>query len=153
MMRLSISIHAPLAGSDIPFFTRGSFLHYFNPRSPRGERQPTWLGDYNEDIFQSTLPSRGATHERKTGSISCWISIHAPLAGSDKTYARYAAEVKDFNPRSPRGERRFTDICILTLLHISIHAPLAGSDHIQPAERTAGTYFNPRSPRGERRAR
>ncbi|EFE93125.1 hypothetical protein GCWU000341_00204 [Oribacterium sp. oral taxon 078 str. F0262] len=81
---LKISIHAPLAGSDIatcynrktdcnfnPRSPRGerprkfgrnpiNFL-YFNPRSPRGERQRSIKYHVNITGFQSTLPSRGAT--------------------------------------------------------------------------------------------
>ena len=57
----TISIHAPLAGSD----------QYLN-----GE----WTWD---EEFLSTLPSRGATYDafRWIGKVQ--ISIHAPLAGSD----------------------------------------------------------------------
>ena len=34
-----------------------------------------------------------------------WISIHAPLAGSDVNTARCVVSLMDFNPRSPCGER------------------------------------------------
>ena len=84
--------------------------------------------------------------------------------------------MRDFNPRSPRGERRGKSTALQANAIISIHAPLAGSDarcwtsrtpptsfqstlpsrgatYIQLAERTAETYFNPRSPRGERLGR
>ena len=36
-----ISIHAPLTGSDLLFLNATMRPHYFNPRSPYGERQPT----------------------------------------------------------------------------------------------------------------
>ena len=100
---------------------------YFNPRSPRGERRAAQLRHACAPV----------------------ISIHAPLAGSDKKWSEYyhslqfqstlpsrGATVRQyynitfqryFNPRSPRGERH---------LHNS---------HIQ-----ATFNFNPRSPRGER---
>ncbi len=103
----SISIHAPREGSDglltsiagaadrfqstLP--ARGAtrlninddgVLSDFNPRSPRGERQPCRCGSKSGRTFQSTLPARGAT------------TNHGERA-SDKHY---------FNPRSPRGERR-----------------------------------------------
>ena len=82
----------------------------------------------------------------------------------------------DFNPRSPRGERRgkgdreaqdgefqstlpargaTRDIARQdTVQGISIHAPREGSDcwHLSPAERSKAN-FNPRSPRGERPTR
>ena len=40
-----------------------------------------------------------------TTHSSAFISIHAPLAGSDAQSDIYAGRLKDFNPRSPRGER------------------------------------------------
>ena len=35
------------------------------------------------------------------------ISIHAPREGSDRTLRGSTTSHKNFNPRSPRGERRF----------------------------------------------
>ena len=84
-LRFLISIHAPLTGSD----TIGCTLcqHFF--------------------IFQSTLPSQGATcASRICKNISC-----------------------DFNPRSPHRERRTGRASMPTVHGISIHAPLTGSDH------------------------
>ena len=100
-----ISIHAPHAGSDQshwwvllqhpdfnPRSPRGERLigfgipmssYNFNPRSPRGER-PTL--DRNHSflfLFQSTLPTRGATYFIR----------------------QFVVTTKNFNPRSPRGER------------------------------------------------
>ena len=99
----------------------------FNPRSPHGERPRRPRGDALVQLFQSTLPARGATWPTKTrvsGSVyfnprsphgerhSKWIfpdewgiSIHAPRTGSD-----FAASI------------------IYTALMISIHAPRTGSD-------------------------
>ena len=125
----NISIHAPRTGSDkagSKFFSR---KHYFNPRSPHGERQdvdfmvmlhwyisihaprtgsddPTFYRYKLEEPFQSTLPARGATAVTAT-------SYRIPY----------------FNPRSPHGERH-------ALWSISVICP---------------NYFNPRSPHGERR--
>ena len=55
------------------------------------------------------------------------ISIHAPLAGSDNFAATITAELANFNPRSPCGERRKGTAAAFQAA-ISIHAPLAGSD-------------------------
>ena len=56
-----ISIHAPLAGSD-SIVTSGPFWGAdFNPRSPCGERLEGANGPLHLQIFQSTLPLRGAT--------------------------------------------------------------------------------------------
>ena len=89
-------------------------------------------------------------------------------SGSGETYKGS----KNFNPRSPRGERRLfpiackdaRDISIhaprvgsdlvrnqaLNLDGISIHAPRVGSDGGNPRRQEGGHDFNPRSPRGER---
>ena len=125
----------------------------FNPRSPRGERQSvldallhgfsisthaplagsdlaTSISTIYWSVFQPTLPSRGAT---LSASPSNDPLLH-------------------FNPRSPRGERRFQCISLFHFSVISTHAPLAGSDEPKvglPAYSVED--FNPRSPRGERR--
>ena len=56
--------------------------------------------------FQSTLPSRGATYTFRQDHSCMYISIHAPLAGSDLWAYGNENILGDFNPRSPRGERR-----------------------------------------------
>ena len=62
-------------------------------------------------LFQSTLPLRGATGDGLADGGGGLISIHTPLAGSD---------------RSCRAGRQRE--------HISIHTPLAGSDHFVAGE-------------------
>ena len=56
----------------------------FNPRSPHGERRISVSGGAGAEIFQSTLPARGATVPKLS-------VVRLPT---------------DFNPRSPHGERR-----------------------------------------------
>ena len=56
--------------------------------------------------FQSTLPARGATRGREANTKAMLISIHAPRTGSDLTPRNWNAHQKNFNPRSPHGERR-----------------------------------------------
>ena len=79
--------------------------------------------------FQSTLPMRGATLDTWLGVLLRQISIHAPHAGSDNVAFWPPYVTKNFNPRSPCGERRHT---LNSLVNIF-------------------TNFNPRSPCGERR--
>ena len=99
--------------------------------------------------FQSTLPARGATR----GTVSCGcnriISIHAPRTGSDARLVWSSSTSRNFNPRSPHGERlpRFRKRQVLRNFNprsphgerqyhrrnrpgqqISIHAPRTGSD-------------------------
>ena len=100
-----ISIHAPLAGSDHMVSSSVSSCSYFNPRSPCGER-PTTISRYMTGYkFQSTFPLRGATLPHLLTKIGLGISIHAPLAGSDRNGHSGLHPPSYFNPRSPCGER------------------------------------------------
>ena len=125
--QIVISIHAPLAGSDHSDGPKATRPFYFNPRSPRGERHVTFAHNTVSTIFQSTLPSRGATSDGFVLFILILISIHAPLAGSDQIPVQYNLTGK-----------------------ISIHAPLAGSDLVNHNNLRVTVDFNPRTPRGER---
>ena len=60
-----ISIHTPLAGSDITPFTCSRIACNFNPHSPCGERHGTGIDGKTTLKFQSTLPLRGATPYRR----------------------------------------------------------------------------------------
>ena len=125
-----ISIHAPREGSDGFRVKFGLMIGYFNPRSPRGERRAREKEVLRVFGFQSTLPARGATFPRERGGHLSKISIHAPREGSDietatpdeiasifqSTLPARGATRRGkilrlwrsyFNPRSPRGERRF----------------------------------------------
>ena len=171
---LFISIHAPLAGSDQTVAWSRQRPSDFNPRSPCGERQFLIGNFFVKFGFQSTLPLRGATGTVYQHGKLLFISIHAPLAGSDQTVAWSRQRPSDFNPRSPCGERQFLignffvkfgfqstlplrgATALFTVRGcgarlISIHAPLAGSDSTVPAFSDSSGYFNPRSPCGERR--
>ena len=100
-----ISIHAPLAGSDLCTTQMMMRCLDFNPRSPCGERQNAleWRGE--RCLFQSTLPLRGATSRKNESAGRHHISIHAPLAGSDVSPFSSVTGCLYFNPRSPCGER------------------------------------------------
>ena len=100
--------------------------------------------------FQSTLPARGATsnrcysvraflisiHAPRTGSDqrgnhgACVerISIHAPRTGSDPCTLHQRRRSRNFNPRSPHGERLRREV----------------------PHSARKNHFNPRSPHGER---
>ena len=81
---MAISTHAPRAGSDA---TDGN--------------APKQLG-----IFQPTLPVRGATDRDKCIETCRCISTHAPRAGSDDGGRTGRPGKRNFNPRSPCGERQ-----------------------------------------------
>ena len=55
--------------------------------------------------FQSTRPLRGATEQRAVKLAALSISIHAPLAGRDKSVRLIRYMWNDFNPRAPCGAR------------------------------------------------
>ena len=127
--------------------------YYFYPRSPCGERPINDLvtcrkakrisihallaesdpqcrtlasGMYG---FLSTLSLRRATFYRSAieNQYSA-ISIHALLAESDRKEALCQILIKYFYPRSPCGERPYTDEGWPNFSEISIHALLAESD-------------------------
>ena len=80
-----ISIHAPREGSDGRGgrFERREVDHFY-PRSPRGERPCTMTARASLCRFLSTLPARGATIRPPPGTLTEFISIHAPREGSDR---------------------------------------------------------------------
>ncbi len=124
-------------------------------------------------VFQSTLPVRGATRSRYGTQRKYCISIHAPRGGSDGMRSYNFTAKDDFNPRSPWGERRYTNCPNARsqtfqstlpvggatikvagagwVIKISIHAPRGGSDVQYARVLVPVRYFNPRSPWGERR--
>ena len=126
-IRWNISIHAPLTGSDLrnlsifnripnfnprsPHRERPSLLFrcpnlpYFNPRSPHRERRLSVTIHVHNKVFQSTLPSQGATGLETGEYIVKQISIHAPLTGSDGHEVQMVWRRSYFNPRSPHRER------------------------------------------------
>ena len=102
-------------------------------------------------LFQSTLPVGGATcAEDLANNYAHNISIHAPRGGSDAKLAESMSKRKNFNPRSPWGERPGIGMTYFQQHDISIHAPRGGSDCSYKVKETLNIYFNPRSPWGER---
>ena len=103
-----ISIHAPRTGSD---------------GSAGGSRGIGCL-------FQSTLPARGATYS--LGLLPRILSFQStlPARGATKHPNSLANLKKDFNPRSPHGER-LHNTPTPPAGDISIHAPRTGSDLIR----------------------
>ena len=63
------------------------------------------------------------------------ISIHVPLAGNDPSGICGRLKNRNFNPRSPCGERHVRRSVLRIRLRISIHVPLAGND---AANRSSG---------------
>ena len=80
-----ISIHAPLAGCDHGTWRPTPFPANFNPRTPCGVRLHRPCRSSVKSRFQSTHPLRGATCPKQKPVTGQNISIHAPLAGCDRT--------------------------------------------------------------------
>ncbi len=114
----------------------GSVPMYFNPRSPDGERPSPPGISPKPERFQSTLPGWGATLHQRAQGDKMKISIHAPRMGSDSRGAHRAEDHRNFNPRSPDGERPSGRRLPDRRQPISIHAPRMGSDrengHLRP---------------------
>ena len=78
--------------------------------------------------FQSTLPLRGVTGVDHAVPDVGKISIHTPLAGSDKASHPQARTHTAFQSTLPlRGVTR-PELRVRRQQQISIHTPLAGSD-------------------------
>ena len=145
-----ISIHAPLAGSDVGSLRPCARPSNFNPRSPCGERHKIKVGAMTAGGFQSTLPLRGATVSNVLLMASLSFQSTLLLGGATNHPILRSLPFSDFNPRSPCGERlckaggkgicaQFQSTLPLrgatpgkmtykVVRDISIHAPLAGSD-------------------------
>ena len=174
-----VSIHAPRVGSDLILHRgRCHTVVLFQSTLPAwGATVPNCTRIFSSSQrFQSTLPAWGATHASRAALalVSDPVSIHAPRVGSDQlTPDSLIGPSLGFNPRSPRGERRYCEEW--APLSVSIHAPRVGSDgrckatcalfdvfqSTLPAwgattksvpTRIWRSGFNPRSPRGERQA-
>ena len=78
------------------------------------------------------------------------ISTLAPREGSDSPPSSSRPIGRNFNPRSPRGERHLVSVHLHIVDHISTLAPREGSDPARTQRSPHKPDFNPRSPRGER---
>ena len=125
---MPISIHAPLAGSD----------------GNDAEDADDW------DEFQSTLPSRGATFSDGKTRLFATFQSTLPSRGATSSSHIHSTTLLDFNPRSPRGERRLAgDMASFKNIDFNPRSP-RGERHHSVWHVTPPGYFNPRSPRGER---
>ena len=145
-----ISTHAPRAGSDKKALFGVHADRDFNPRSPCGERLKRSCISASRFRFQPTLPVRGATPDAREGPENRKISTHAPRAGSDHQIIHDCPNLRNFNPRSPCGERPCT--CCMRRCRRTFQPtlPVRGATIPFAARFVPPWYFNPRSPCGER---
>ncbi len=170
-----ISIHAPHEGERPPLSYLSGQRTYFNPRSPRGGATMS-ADDIREleDIFQSTLPTRGsdatpwptcaAEHRkfqstlptrgsdpvmRSKASLPDRFQSTLPTRGSDEAAQSMKGSILYFNPRSPRGGATcYARLRMARGRIISIHAPHEGERLFHVVSSCLFYNFNPRSPRG-----
>ena len=147
-----ISIHAPREGCDAFLPRSGRPADHFNPRTPRGVRRRRFMGLSSLDQFQSTHPARGATWREGLKSSSPLFQSTHPARGATSLSLWRAGRRRDFNPRTPRGVRRFFCCPRFSQRLISIHAPREGCDFSKLHTRRLMFHFNPRTPRGVRRS-
>ena len=145
-----ISIHAPRTGSDRCIGGKSGLAINFNPRSPHGERPEPEPPAASRQQFQSTLPARGATFSEEEAAAYIMISIHAPRTGSDDAKEEGRQDRRNFNPRSPHGERRDNAQIVPFVQQFQSTLPARGATGIVTFLRTEVRHFNPRSPHGER---
>ena len=102
----AISTLAPREGSDIgdQWLTQPSAA--FQPSLPARGATLIYVGCVGTLRFQPSLPARGATIGKGKITHTNGISTLAPREGSDPAGSSQGGAPTDFNPRSPRGERR-----------------------------------------------
>ncbi len=101
-------------------------------------------------MFQSTLPTRGATFPAQLKLIIYDVSIHAPHTGSDVSVGFKCPHCGKFQSTLPtRGATPAVSLALIVKI-VSIHAPHTGSDADEAASSADLPSFNPRSPHGER---
>ena len=140
----------PARGATLSPLCSNGRTNYFNPRSPHGERHATGTLLKGRRVFQSTLPARGATGRVEQTAQESAFQSTLPARGATLVLrrlrladqfqstlpARGATTIstgvlpiaKDFNPRSPHGERPGGVYRASGRAGISIHAPRTGSD-------------------------
>ena len=174
-IKIVISIHAPRTGSDLLDGRTQNKRHYFNPRSPHGERR-AMPGGKKERIyfnprsphgerprraclkrlsspFQSTLPARGATAFRQLQRLLQTISIHAPRTGSDRCGAAHCCLSRRFQSTLPARGATSRPATANSRRIFQSTLPARGATKPSITSTPSPSNFNPRSPHGERRAR
>ena len=147
-----ISIHAPRTGSDcraVPYAPHGCFD--FNPRSPHGERRDDDIIRRQHLQFQSTLPARGATGIRVAMFVRLSFQSTLPARGATRDARQDGGGSRNFNPRSPHGERQSPRTTVESARHFNPRSPHGERQYGDLFSTQQQQDFNPRSPHGERR--
>ncbi len=137
--------------TDVQALLRAFFVH-FNPRSPHGERLCCLCRWKMNPVISIHAPRTG-TRRKSYSAFNAYqrISIHAPRTGSDGLGVTGFSLARNFNPRSPHGERLVvTDAETGEMLVIQSTLPARGATTSAQPSHHCPFDFNPRSPHGER---
>ena len=141
-----ISTHAPRTGSDRRA-RRDAPVLMISTHAPRtGSDVRVCALGVQRVVFQPTLPARGATEEAKKNGSNGKFQPTLPARGATLSSTAFYPHRRDFNPRSPHGERRGAELSRRMMTHISTHAPRTGSDTIDEKIISALEKFQPTLP-------
>ena len=102
-----VSIHATLAGGDLCRTVWAGSPTSFYPRHPRGWRLNTKVPSTEQRRFYPRHPRGWRPRLRRFPRRPPYaVSIHATLAGGDRSWASITLFHLSFYPRHPRGWRR-----------------------------------------------
>ena len=106
----SISIHAPSKGSDNLATVHRGWISHFNPRSQQRER-PNHCADHGkQDGISIHAPSKGSDFVNDLiRFIENLFQSTLPAKGATSLFVYMRSKPKHFNPRSQQRERRFRD--------------------------------------------
>ena len=129
----------------------GPEAHHFNPRTPCGVRLAGTEKPLGLAIISIHAPLAGCDRSEIEPANNVYISIHAPLAGCDLRDGAKPARSGDFNPRTPCGVRLgLSQLPSVVITFQSTH-PLRGATPPSPSRPGLTQNFNPRTPCGVRR--
>ena len=120
---------------------------HFNPRSPHGERRAYACAA----AFRRAI----STHAPRTGSDSAAAGSPnrqtrfqptLPARGATSAESVTRRRSRNFNPRSPHGERHFRSSSSFSGAIISTHAPRTGSDSVEFSRLYENLSFQPTLP-------
>ena len=101
-------------------------------------------------VISIHAPRMGSDRFREFLESMKHISIHAPRMGSDDSEKYDILKARNFNPRSPHGERPLEDYFGLPTGVFQSTLPAWGATTLNHFLTLIMGYFNPRSPHGER---
>ena len=110
---ISISIHAPREGCDHGCMAaRLTDKQNFNPRTPRGVRHDDWVLAVGINLISIHAPREGCDYHQIVAAyfLYAFQSTH-PARGATFGLPFGFGGVRYFNPRTPRGVRRFRCHC------------------------------------------